>query len=90
AIEIKRIIITIKHRSEQLLLLPTVEINGHGLRQEIRGSRSLGLEVVKCKTNRSVNLPPIPGKSRKKKDHRNPHHGSHVSQLPPINQPWRP
>ncbi|GBN20546.1 hypothetical protein AVEN_19328-1 [Araneus ventricosus] len=23
-------------------------------------------------------------------DHRNPHHGSHVSQLPPINQPWRP
>ncbi|KAF8795698.1 MAPK/MAK/MRK overlapping kinase like protein [Argiope bruennichi] len=81
---------TKKHRSEQLLLLPTVEINGHGLRQEIRGSRSLGLEVVKCKTNRSVNLPPIPGKSRKKKDHRNPHQGSNVSQLPPINHPWRP
>ncbi|KAG8199462.1 hypothetical protein JTE90_000327 [Oedothorax gibbosus] len=81
---------TKKQRSEQILLLPTLELNGHGLRQEVRGSRSLGIEVLKCKTNRSVNLPPIPVKSRKKRDHRHHVHVSNVSHLPPINQPWRP
>ncbi|KFM67212.1 hypothetical protein X975_13483, partial [Stegodyphus mimosarum] len=73
-----------------MLLLPTLEVNGHGLRQELHGSRNLGLEAIKCKTNRSVNLPPIPGKSWKKKANRNHGQDNHVSHLPPIHQPWRP
>ena len=47
--------------------MPTLEINGQGLRQELHGNRSPGIDVLKCKTNRSVNLPPIVHKSKKKK-----------------------
>ncbi|XP_042910996.1 MAPK/MAK/MRK overlapping kinase [Parasteatoda tepidariorum] len=72
-----------KQRSEQLL--PTLEING--LRQDLHGNRRLAIEVLK--SNRSVNLPPIPLKSRKKKENRN-HRHELTSHLPPINQPWRP
>ncbi|GIY09352.1 hypothetical protein CEXT_289901 [Caerostris extrusa] len=56
-----------KHRSDHLLLLPTVEINGHGLRQEIRGQPKLGNRSCEMQDKSIRESSPIPGKSRKKR-----------------------